>query len=78
MSTQTTTSTSSTSTANTTTSPMKGFTRDEIMAMARYEYARQLCIYTKAQLSKREKSQSSSANTTNNVNSANQAAKLVY
>lgn len=30
------------------------FTRDQIMAMARYEYARQLCVYTKAQLAKGE------------------------
>ncbi|KAI8083376.1 uncharacterized protein B0P05DRAFT_586114 [Gilbertella persicaria] len=30
----------------------KRFTRDEIMAMARYEYARQLSIYTKEQLNK--------------------------
>lgn len=28
------------------------FTRDQIMAMARCEYARQLCVYTKAQLTK--------------------------
>lgn len=28
----------------------KRFTREQIMAMARYEYARQLSIYTKAQL----------------------------
>ncbi|KAI8643366.1 hypothetical protein BD408DRAFT_415122 [Parasitella parasitica] len=30
----------------------KRFTRDQIMAMARCEYARQLCVYTKAQLRK--------------------------
>lgn len=29
---------------------IKRFTRDDIMAMARYEYARQLSIYTKTQL----------------------------
>ncbi|EPB92849.1 hypothetical protein HMPREF1544_00288 [Mucor circinelloides 1006PhL] len=30
------------------------YTRDQIMAMARCEYARQLCAYTKAQLAKGE------------------------
>ncbi|OBZ91352.1 hypothetical protein A0J61_00613 [Choanephora cucurbitarum] len=30
----------------------KRYTRDEIMAMARHEYARQLSLYTKAQLTK--------------------------
>ncbi|KAI9342387.1 hypothetical protein BD770DRAFT_398594 [Pilaira anomala] len=34
----------------TTTASNKKLTRDDIMAMARYEYARQLSIYTKAQL----------------------------
>lgn len=70
MSNQTSTSTASSSASTTT--QMKRFTRDEIMAMARYEYARQLCIYTKAQLSKKIKSTSASNNTTNNA-----TAKLV-
>jgi hypothetical protein len=30
----------------------KMLSRDEIMAMARYEYSRQLSIYTRAQLSR--------------------------
>ncbi|GAN09985.1 hypothetical protein MAM1_0310d09518 [Mucor ambiguus] len=32
----------------------KRYTRDQIMAMARCEYARQLCVYTRAQLAKGE------------------------
>jgi hypothetical protein len=40
----------------------KRYTRDQIMAMARYEYARQLSIYTRAQLTKGQ-SQSSSTST---------------
>ncbi|KAG2214127.1 hypothetical protein INT46_001861 [Mucor plumbeus] len=54
------------------TEPRK-FTRDQIMAMARCEYARQLCVYTKAQLTKGEDlvlspSASSSSVSTNPAN----------
>ncbi|GAA5815075.1 hypothetical protein MFLAVUS_008581 [Mucor flavus] len=50
----------------------KKLTRDDIMAMARYEYARQLCIYTKAQLTNGLKRlPNPRVNTSNNVNTAN-------
>lgn len=49
------------------TSP-KRFTREDIMAMARYEYARQLSIYTKTQLTNGLKKSKRVA--TNNVSSA--------
>ncbi|CEP07502.1 hypothetical protein [Parasitella parasitica] len=65
MSNFTTTSTTATTSSNATTTTkqqqqasigrlteQKKLTRDQIMAMARCEYARQLCIYTRAQLKK--------------------------
>lgn len=67
------------STSNTTSTlnnTQKRFTRDEIMAMARYEYARQLCIYTKAQLN--NKRGSNSTTTTKNPGSVNATATLIY
>ncbi|CAO3608511.1 unnamed protein product [Mucor hiemalis] len=59
-------------------STAKRFTRDEIMAMARYEYARQLCLYTKAQLKRGSKQTSSSSNVnTGSVKNASPAATLI-
>lgn len=47
----------------------KRCTRDQIMAMARQEYARQLSIYTRAQLTKGQATQSkSSSAASSNVN----------
>ncbi|KAK4513825.1 uncharacterized protein ATC70_005831 [Mucor velutinosus] len=45
----------------------KRYTRDQIMAMARCEYARQLCVYTKAQLSKGEDLMLSPSTSSNSV-----------
>jgi hypothetical protein len=70
MTTTTALNTASNTTSNTTT---KRFTRDEIMAMARYEYARQLCIYTKAQL----KRGTTTNNSNKNPSSVNNAT-LIY
>jgi hypothetical protein len=50
--------------SSTTTTTFKRYTRDQIMAMARYEYARQLSIYTRAQLTKGQALQSRSSSTT--------------
>ncbi|KAI8061212.1 hypothetical protein BDF21DRAFT_429095 [Thamnidium elegans] len=55
----------------TSSSNIKKLTRDDIMAMARYEYARQLCIYTKAQLTNGlKKLPNPRVNTANNINTA--------
>lgn len=55
----------------------KKLTRDDIMAMARYEYARQLSVYTKAQLTKGLKRlPNPRVNTSNNVNTANTATLI--
>ncbi|KAI8370014.1 hypothetical protein BD560DRAFT_397381 [Blakeslea trispora] len=45
----------------------KRYTRDEIMAMARHEYARQLSLYTKAQLTKYSGSKPSVTKTPSNT-----------
>lgn len=59
-------------------STAKRFTRDEIMAMARYEYARQLCLYTKAQLKRGSKQTTTTTNANaGSVKNASPAATLI-